>query len=45
MLAALLDRGVLQHRIAQRAPLAQIVQAHELVETGKAIGNVVIELP
>ncbi|TXH47556.1 NADPH:quinone reductase [Piscinibacter sp.] len=45
VLAALLERGVLQHRIAQRAPLAQIVQAHELVETGKAIGNVVIELP
>jgi len=45
VLADLLARGVLQHRIAQRVPLAQIVQAHELVESGRAIGNVVIELP
>ena len=45
VLADLLARGALQHRIAQRAPLAQIVQAHELVESGRAIGNVVIELP
>ncbi len=45
LLADLLARGVLQHRIAQRLPLAQIVQAHELVESGRAIGNVVIELP
>ena len=45
VLASMLERGVLQHAIAQRLPLAQIVQAHELVETGKAIGNVVIELP
>ena len=43
MLAAPFERGVLQHRIAASA-IAQIVQAHELVETGKAIGNVVIEL-
>lgn len=45
VLADLLARGALQHRIAQRLPLAQIVQAHELVESGRAIGNVVIELP
>lgn len=45
VLADCLARGVLQHRIAQRLPLAQIAQAHELVESGRAIGNVVIELP
>ncbi len=40
-----LRRGALQHLIAQRLPLAQIVQAHELVESGRAVGNVVISLP
>lgn len=44
-LTGLLQRGVLQHLIAQRLPLAQIVQAHELVESGRAVGNVVISLP
>lgn len=45
MLGGFLQRGVLQHLIAQRLPLAQIVQAHELVESGGAVGNVVISLP
>lgn len=45
VLADALVRGALQHRIAQRLPLARIAQAHELVESGRAIGNVVIELP
>ena len=45
VLADFLRRGVLQHCIAQRLPLAQCVQAHELVESGRAIGNVVVELP
>jgi len=45
MLTGFLQRGVLQHLIAQRLPLAQIVQAHELVESGRAVGNVVISLP
>lgn len=45
MLTGFLQRGVLQHQIAQRLPLAQIVQAHELVESGRAVGNVVISLP
>lgn len=45
VLADFLARGTLQHCIAQRVPLAQIVQAHELVESGRAVGNVVIELP
>jgi NADPH:quinone reductase len=32
-----------KHRIAAVMPLADIVEAHELVESGDAIGNVVIE--
>jgi len=44
-LTGLMERGVLQHLIAQRLPLAQIAMAHELVESGRAIGNVVISLP
>lgn len=41
-LARLLDEGRLVHQVAQRLPLAQIVRAHELVESGQAVGNVVL---
>jgi len=41
-LAGFLERGVLQHQIAERLPLAQIAQAHEMVEQGRAVGNVVL---
>ena len=44
-LSGLLERGALQHLIAERLPLAQIAQAHMLVEQGRAIGNVVLALP
>ncbi len=44
-LARLLEQGVLTHRIAQRLPLAQIARAHEMVEQGRAVGNVVLEIP
>ena len=40
-----LQRGVLQHAIAARLPLAQIAQAHDMVEQGRALGNVVLALP
>ena len=43
-LTGLLERGALQHLIAERLPLAQIAQAHELVEKGRAVGNVVLAL-
>ncbi|OYU72937.1 MAG: NADPH:quinone oxidoreductase, partial [Burkholderiales bacterium PBB5] len=43
-LEALLRRGVLQHQIAARLPLARIVEGHQLVEQGRAIGNVVLQL-
>lgn len=44
-LTRLLTEGRLQHRIAERLPLAQIAAAHELVESGLAVGNVVLEIP
>lgn len=34
----------LKHNIAARLPLSQIAEAHELVESGKAIGNVVVHV-
>lgn len=45
VLAELLARGALAHNIAQRLPLAQIATAHELVEQGRALGNVVLAIP
>lgn len=43
-LSALLERGALQHTIGARYPLSQTVQAHQAVESGRLIGNVVIDL-
>jgi NADPH:quinone reductase len=43
-LQRLLARGGLQHNIAHRLPLEQIVQAHEMVEQGRATGNVVLAI-
>ena len=42
-LDAWLRRGALAHNVARRVPLADIVQAHELVESGQAMGNVVVD--
>jgi NADPH2:quinone reductase len=39
-----LEQGSLQHNIAARLPLAAIAEAHELVESGRAVGNVVLEI-
>lgn len=39
---AMLAAGTLQHQVAQTLPLEQIADAHELVESGKVIGNVLI---
>lgn len=44
-LTAWLEQGRLQHVIASRFPLESIVEAHEQVESGRAIGNVVLEIP
>ncbi|TFZ04395.1 NADPH:quinone reductase [Ramlibacter rhizophilus] len=43
-LTRLLERGALQHRIADRMPLAQIVQAHERLERGEVNGNLVLKV-
>jgi NADPH:quinone reductase len=42
-LGAWLKKGLLAHNIAARLPLARIAEAHELVESGRAVGNVVVE--
>ena len=44
LLTRLLERGVLQHQIAARLPLAEVAQAHALVEQGSAVGNVVLSV-
>jgi NADPH2:quinone reductase len=43
-LTGLLSRGQLGFPIAQRLALAEIGRAHELVEQGKAVGNVVLRV-
>jgi NADPH2:quinone reductase len=43
-LTRLLERGVLRHNVAARLPLADIAAAHELVESGRAVGNVVLQM-
>lgn len=39
-----LEAGVLKHIIAKRYPLEEIAAAHEFLESGSAIGNVIVEL-
>lgn len=39
-----LEQGSLRHNIAARLPLDAIAEAHELVESGRAVGNVVVEI-
>jgi NADPH:quinone reductase len=39
-----LRRNLLQHNIAARLPLASIAQAHELVEAGSVVGNVLVSI-
>jgi NADPH2:quinone reductase len=43
-LTPMLARGELQHQIAERPPLAECARAHQLVESGQAIGNVVLRI-
>ena len=44
-LDALLREGTLLHTVAQRLPLAEIARAHDLVEQGRVLGNVVLDIP
>jgi NADPH2:quinone reductase len=43
-LSWLMEEDRLLHNIAVRLPLAQIAEAHELVEGGRVIGNVVLQV-
>ena len=40
----MLERGELIHNVAQTFALADIVAAHEAVESGKAMGNIVVRI-
>jgi NADPH:quinone reductase len=44
-LEAVLREGTLQHTVALRLPLADIARAHDIVERGDVIGNVVLDIP
>jgi len=44
-LTRMLEQGVLRHTIARHLPLAQASQAHEVVEQGQLMGNVVLDIP
>ncbi|MER3432830.1 MAG: alcohol dehydrogenase [Leptolyngbya sp. ERB_1_1] len=39
-----LQAGALKHQIAERFSLDRIAEAHEFMESGKAIGNIIVEL-
>jgi NADPH:quinone reductase len=43
-LTRLLGDGRLRHSVARRLPLDAVAEAHELVEAGKVIGNVVLDV-
>ena len=43
-LTSMLKTNQLQHNIAARLPLERIAEAHELVEQGRAIGNVILHM-
>jgi len=43
-LDTLLRTGNLRHTIGRKLPLAQVAQAHDLVEQGVVMGNVVLEI-
>lgn len=43
-LTRLLEEHALTHNIGARLPLARIAEAHELVEQGRATGNVLLEV-
>ena len=44
-MSTLLAQGRLVHAVAQRFPLDAIADAHEAVERGAVIGNVVLDIP
>jgi NADPH:quinone reductase len=40
----LMESGKLQHTVAQRLPLERIADAHDIVERGETMGNVVLDI-
>lgn len=44
VIGALLERGMLTPRIAEKFPLSEIATAHEMLESGAATGNIVVEV-
>ena len=44
-LKSMMKHGALQHTVAARFPLADIAAAHEAVESGAVMGNVVLDIP
>lgn len=44
-LTGLLEDGRLVHTVARHLPLEGIAEAHELVERGEVMGNVVLDIP
>jgi NADPH:quinone reductase len=44
LLTQLLEEGRLSHAVARRLPLEAIAEAHELVERGDVMGNVVVDV-
>ena len=44
-LGELLEHGRLIHAVGRRLPLEAVAEAHELVERGEVMGNVVLEIP
>lgn len=45
VITALLSRGMLKPRIAHTFALDDIADAHELLESGNAVGNIVVTIP
>jgi NADPH2:quinone reductase len=43
-LARMLEQGRLQHQIAARLPLERIAEAHEMQESGRVIGKILIDV-
>lgn len=44
-LTELLERGRLIHTVARGLPLEAIAEAHEIVERGEVMGNVILDIP
>ncbi|WP_425461541.1 zinc-binding dehydrogenase [Hyella patelloides] len=39
-----LEAGALRHNIARRLPLSEVATAHDLQDSGQAMGKIIIEI-